>query len=236
MVLHSLYASVPNGIRELYRKLRDKWGVAGSKLNSMEGSLLTLMDQEAAREFLENKRSRRKASLAQVGAFDDQILHSRNFTTGCLSFGHEMSAQRAFSKTIELRSPFSDRRLIEFALQMPIEAKLSIPWYKYVLRQAVAGMLPENVRWRRELWQHPGWRFNETLISEARQQFLEELSFGPSSVLQNRWFDAAKVNRALREYNRSMDFIVGYNLLVLSVLVKWLKARPCMAESFQCFP
>ena len=233
IALLSLHATVPNGIHELYRKLRDKWGVAGSKLNSMEGSLLTLMDQETAREFLANKRSRRKASLAQEGVYDDQVIHSRNFTTGCLSFGHEVSAQRAFSKTVELRSPFSDRRLIEFALQMPTEAKLSIPWYKYILRQALAGKLPESVRWRRDLWQHPGWRFNKRLISEARRQFPEELFFGPSSVLQNRWFDATKVNRALQEYNRSTDFVVGYNLLVLFVLVKWLKVRPCMAESLQ---
>lgn len=113
---------------------------------------------------------------------------------------------------------------------MPIEAKLSIPWYKYILREGLAGLLPESVRWRRDLWQHPGWRFNETLISEARRQFPEELSFGPASAPQNRWLDAAKVNGALKKYDQSADFILGYDLLVLLGLMKWLKARPCMAR------
>ncbi len=108
-IVYAWYASMPKALRDCYRKLRDKWWVAGNKLHRMEGSLLAWMDQDTAREFLANKRSSREASLAQVGALNDQIIHSRNFTTGCLSFGHEMSAHRAFSKTVELRSPFSDR-------------------------------------------------------------------------------------------------------------------------------
>jgi asparagine synthase (glutamine-hydrolysing) len=229
-IVYALYASMPKVLRDCYRKLRDKSWVAEKRLHRMEGSLLAWMNQDTAREFLANKRSSREASLAQVGLLNDQIIHSRNFTTGCLSFAHEMSAQRAFSKNVELRSPFSDRLVIEFALRMPMEAKLSIPWYKYILRQAMAGRLPDSVRWRRDLWQHPGWRFNETLIDEAKREFPEELSFSPASAPQNRWLDAAKVNGALRKYDQSADFILSYNLLVLLGLMKWLKARPCMVQ------
>jgi asparagine synthase (glutamine-hydrolysing) len=142
-----------------------------------------------------------------------------------------MSAQRAFSKAVELRSPFSDRRMIEFAIQMPIEGKLSIPWYKYVLRLALAGILPESVRWRRDLWQHPGWRFNETLIREAKQQFQDGLTFGNLTTAQHRWIDTSRVDEALHHFNRNQEFTLGYNLLVLSVLVKWLKARPQLFEA-----
>lgn len=229
-VAQQLYARMPNGLRDRYRALRDKWLVKGNGLHRMEGSLLAWMHHETAREFLASRRSGREASLAQAGVSNDQAIHARNFTTGCLSFGHEMSAQRAFSRTVELRSPFSDRRVIEFALQMPIEAKLSIPWYKHILRLGSAGLLPESVRWRRDLWRHPGWRFNEALAAQSRRQFSEALPLGPSSKPENRWLSEAKVNEALENYSHTGDFTCGYNLLVLLGLSKWLTARPCLAK------
>ena len=91
------------------------------------------------------------------------------FTTGLLSFGHEVYGQIALSKGVEPRSPFSDRRMIEFAIQMPVEAKLARPWYKHLLRQGMKGILPEDVRWRTDIGGHPGWRFYERLIESSVQ-------------------------------------------------------------------
>jgi len=54
----------------------------------------------------------------------------------------------AFS--LESRVPFADDpRLIECAFALPDSAKLGKGWSKYILRQAMAGLLPESVRWRR---------------------------------------------------------------------------------------
>jgi asparagine synthase (glutamine-hydrolysing) len=54
----------------------------------------------------------------------------------------------AFS--LESRVPFADDpRLIECVFALPDAAKLGKGWSKYVLRQAMAGLLPESVRWRR---------------------------------------------------------------------------------------
>jgi len=54
----------------------------------------------------------------------------------------------AFS--LESRVPFADDpRLIECVFALPDSAKLWKGWSKYILRQAMAGLLPESVRWRR---------------------------------------------------------------------------------------
>jgi asparagine synthase (glutamine-hydrolysing) len=54
----------------------------------------------------------------------------------------------AMAHSIEARVPFLDYRLVEFALGLPDEAKLSGGVTKRVLREAMRGTLPEEVRTR----------------------------------------------------------------------------------------
>ena len=49
---------------------------------------------------------------------------------------------------VEVRNPFLDYRLVEFAMGLPNEQKLRDGWSKYVLREAGRGVLPEGVRTR----------------------------------------------------------------------------------------
>lgn len=50
---------------------------------------------------------------------------------------------------IDLRHPFMDRRVINFALQLPPALKRQPKQSKYILRQAMKGILPETVRLRK---------------------------------------------------------------------------------------
>jgi asparagine synthase (glutamine-hydrolysing) len=50
--------------------------------------------------------------------------------------------------SMEGRSPFNDRRLIEFALALPEEQRWRGDRTKFVLRQAAPELLPESVRQR----------------------------------------------------------------------------------------
>jgi asparagine synthase (glutamine-hydrolysing) len=49
---------------------------------------------------------------------------------------------------IECRHPFFDRRLVEFICAIPEEQRWIGPWRKAILRRAMAGLLPEDVRYR----------------------------------------------------------------------------------------
>ncbi|MBU4124200.1 MAG: asparagine synthase (glutamine-hydrolyzing), partial [Nanoarchaeota archaeon] len=54
----------------------------------------------------------------------------------------------AFS--VEARVPFLDYRLVEYAFSMPEKQKIRKGWTKYVLRNAMKGIIPESVRKRRD--------------------------------------------------------------------------------------
>ena len=61
---------------------------------------------------------------------------------------YEDRLSMAFS--IESRVPFLDHRLVELAFALPDDAKFSHGWSKYALRQALDGVLPSSVVWRRD--------------------------------------------------------------------------------------
>ena len=54
----------------------------------------------------------------------------------------------AFS--LEARVPFLDYRLVEFLFTLPASYLIRDGWTKWLLRQAMAGTLPEKIRWRRD--------------------------------------------------------------------------------------
>lgn len=54
----------------------------------------------------------------------------------------------AFS--IEARLPFLDYRIVEYAFSLPTTQKISDGWTKWMLRQAVVGIVPDEVRWRKD--------------------------------------------------------------------------------------
>jgi asparagine synthase (glutamine-hydrolysing) len=56
----------------------------------------------------------------------------------------------SMAHSIESRVPFLDHRLVELAFALPDSTKLNGGWSKHVLRQALDGLLPNNVVWRRD--------------------------------------------------------------------------------------
>jgi asparagine synthase (glutamine-hydrolysing) len=51
---------------------------------------------------------------------------------------------------IEVRYPFLDHRLIEFAMQLPISLLIREGWSKWILREAMKDLLPDEVVWRKK--------------------------------------------------------------------------------------
>ena len=77
----------------------------------------------------------------------------------------------AFS--IEARVPYLDYRIVEFALALDPGYKIRHSWTKWVLRQAVAPVMPDSVTWRRSKLGYPT-PFARWLRQEPyRRQFRE---------------------------------------------------------------
>jgi asparagine synthase (glutamine-hydrolysing) len=75
----------------------------------------------------------------------------------------------ASASAVEPRHPFLDRRLVSFCMTLPSSQKLGHGWPKAILRRALAGRLPDTVRWRRGK-EHLGWAFTQTLMDTWRSQ------------------------------------------------------------------
>lgn len=54
----------------------------------------------------------------------------------------------AFSK--EIRLPFLDYRLVNFAFSLSNRYKINKGWSKYILRKSMDGILPEEIQWRKD--------------------------------------------------------------------------------------
>ena len=74
--------------------------------------------------------------------------HWRELTSGVNAFGFEVFGAAGAAFPLDLRYPFFDRRLAEFCLALPPEQKLASGYPRMIARRALAGVLPEEVRWR----------------------------------------------------------------------------------------
>jgi asparagine synthetase B (glutamine-hydrolysing) len=160
-----------------------------------------------------------------VTAPSDQSVHTQHLI-GLLSFAHEVYGQIAFASDVEPRSPFSDRRIIEFAVQAPLQAKLFSEWYKPLLRTSMAGLLPEAVRLRRDLGNHPGWRFYERLAAtagNARPANGYDASFDDRI---RKWVHAEKSAELRQKCLEPGGYSSVYQLLSLTIFAEWLLAHP----------
>lgn len=77
--------------------------------------------------------------------------------------GRERYDRVASEQGIEPRDPFHDRRVIELALRLPDAQLGGGGWHKMILRQAMDGLLPDEVRWRQGK-EHVGGRYIREVI------------------------------------------------------------------------
>jgi asparagine synthase (glutamine-hydrolysing) len=74
--------------------------------------------------------------------------HWRGLTSAKLQYALELADATAGAFGVEPRYPFCDRRLVEFCLSLPADQKLRDGLTRAVLRNAMVGILPEEVRMR----------------------------------------------------------------------------------------
>jgi asparagine synthase (glutamine-hydrolysing) len=95
--------------------------------------------------------------------------------------------------SIEARVPFLDHRLVELAFRLPPELKIHGARTKYVLREALAGVLPERVRTRTDkIGFRADPRVTWMLASEHRDAVVAN-----RTTYEERWFEPSAVARVL---------------------------------------
>jgi asparagine synthase (glutamine-hydrolysing) len=126
---------VPGGLKGVLRKL------SGSAIDWISPKLV-----EDYRDQSYYQASRQAAPFGDR-EYLSNVLYRLTFLNGLVALlKYEDRNSMAFS--IEARVPFLDYRLIEFLFSLPSNLKIYNGYTKRVLREGMAGVLPEKIRWR----------------------------------------------------------------------------------------
>jgi asparagine synthase (glutamine-hydrolysing) len=132
-----------------------------------------------------------------------------------------MADRAAAAFGVEPRYPFFDRRLMELCLALPADQKLRDGWSRVVMRRAMDGLLPDEVRWRASKANlSPNFRRN--LLAKDRN-LLAEFILEQPSVLED-YVDISELRRAYRrcttQPTSETDALTVFGAVVLGL---WLQ-------------
>jgi asparagine synthase (glutamine-hydrolysing) len=117
---------------------------------------------------------------------------------------------------VEVRTPFLDWRLVVYGFSLPTEIKIKHGFAKYVLRQAMAGVVPDDIRLRKKKVAFPSVIFDQVRGPLGPQ--VREVVNGPL-IDRCSGIDGDEARRAARE-----DLDQG------KALLPWLLANAAILE------
>ena len=149
--------------------------------------------------------------------------HKGSVTQALYAFTLEIADKASAAFGVEARYPFFDRRVLEFCLSLPAEQKLGQGWNRWILRRAMAGILPEAVQWRPKKG-NLSPNFYRRLLDFERGT-LEQVVHGESPELA-RFLDKAAMRDVYREYQKQHARSRGESIQLFAAvnLVLWLRS------------
>lgn len=125
-----------------------------------------------------------------------------------------------FQDRLEVRYPFLARKLVEYTLRLPVNMKVRPGSQKYILRESMRGILPEDVRTRT----HKGGIDARILWSFQHEHALIEAMLSDPIVSQYGLMDADRL-RLIVEQARQGDTTNTIHVMSALALESWLRAR-----------
>ncbi|MCJ7523042.1 MAG: asparagine synthase (glutamine-hydrolyzing) [Dehalococcoidia bacterium] len=127
--------------------------------------------------------------------------------------------KNSMAHSVESRVPFLDYRLVEFALALPWEQKIRRGTRKYILRNAMKGIIPESVRNRQEKigFDTPEDIWLRTNLKDEVFDIIDSQSFR-----QRPYFDAVEARQEFDAYRRGRRNN-GNRIWLWIVLELWLR-------------
>jgi asparagine synthase (glutamine-hydrolysing) len=219
----ALRGSTPLLLLQIRRKLLQLIGTS-QRTSRFPGDISSLLDPDVVRNYVAARVACEEQTIDMKNEETDQMSHARNFTSGMLSQAHEVSGPVALALGVEPRSPYSDRRMIEFSIRMPVEAKLSDRWYKSTMRSGMRGILPNKVTWRRKIAGHPGHAFYREFIGQVAENEIQ--CWDESRIMKAiPVLDAFRFKRLWTDYSETGNPQDGVHLLTIALLADWLAGQ-----------
>src|SRR5262249_10222485 len=120
--------------------------------------------------------------------------------------------------SLEVRPPFLDHRIVEFAASIPQNLKIRGITTKYLLKELMRGKLPRFVIDRKKTgFDIPAHDWFRTILRDLLQDTLS-----PDAIASTGIFDARAIQDLIRDHmDRRIN--VGYHLWSLVTLFLWMK-------------
>src|SRR5690606_32007881 len=131
----------------------------------------------------------------------------------------------ALREGVEVRSPLSDRRVIEFAVSRPWWERSSGKETKRLLRRAMHGLLPEEVLAPRPYRTGITGGYSHRWMVEVLLGLLERTMREPLVLEELGIVRAEELRRACAEYPRRRDAATRVGLYYTLQTELWLRAR-----------
>jgi asparagine synthase (glutamine-hydrolysing) len=125
----------------------------------------------------------------------------------------------AMAHSLEIRVPFLDYRVIDFAFKLPSRWKIRGLTEKYLLKRAAREFLPETIRQRvKKPYRAP---MHEAFFGHSGGEYVKEL-LTEESLDQAGYFDSQKVRFLLAKYEKSGDASEVQDMALVGILTTQL--------------
>jgi asparagine synthase (glutamine-hydrolysing) len=181
------------------------------------------IDTRFARRIHLTERTGRRYLIRRFPSFAQEDIY-KNITSGWMYQSTDLGNRCESWFGLENRSPFLDRRLVELALALPEEQRWRMGQTKYILRQAMKGILPESIRLRTTKADF------SYIFAEVFKLFEEGRLFDSSAIESMGWIDVNRVNQikkmTLEAYTESDTAYISHTwkLWMILGIELWLNA------------
>jgi asparagine synthase (glutamine-hydrolysing) len=121
---------------------------------------------------------------------------------------------------IEPRHPWSDKRLIEFYMRLPLSQKTRRGWTKFLLRKTMEPYLAPNVIWNSGK-QHLGWQLRRSMLIENQNEIRSILISAKKEL--EEYVEPTTLQNFLNDYNSAADDTNLEGILTYLTTAMWLR-------------
>jgi len=173
------------------------------------------------------ERFARMREISLDGWVDDYALERCNVIRPSVTAGRERYARLAAGMAVEARDPFLDKRVVDYCSRLPGRFRLRDGWPKIILRDLMAGKLPDEVLWGRGK-PHLGWLFNAAVTQEALNRGV--LSLAELREALTGYVDLARLNDAWHAFRSGGSAEPVHSAYTLSVWLRENEKRPVVPD------
>ncbi|MCJ8502110.1 asparagine synthase (glutamine-hydrolyzing) [Desulfatitalea alkaliphila] len=209
--LYAFYAVKPGDLEDPCFSHRIRWNNTGKNTGFFSNDLAAALsgyapDEQALANLPPNFSTRDTLSRAQYLEMD---IFLSNYLLS------SQGDRPAMAHSLEIRLPFLDYRVIDFAARMPPHWKINGLNEKYILKKSFQGLIPDTVRTRpKQPYRAP---IQEVFFNPGPSDYVDAL-LSEENLKKTNLFDPLKVTRLLHKYRNGGHGSEVQNMAVVGIL------------------